>query len=101
MLNGFVSAFPLTDSESDLSSLERNTLNRSPMMHRSRLSPLMSRDMTSPHAQRRALSPMGPRPEIVSTGERKANSLPRSVVHRVNMDSNWDSNSSSCTQTSE
>lgn len=84
-------AFPHTDSESDLSSLERNGMTRSPVMHRRGMSPLAAHRMTSPQMGRRALSPMSPRTDATNTPERKANSLPRIVLNRVNIESGYDS----------
>ena len=88
--NIFSLAFPHTDSESDLSSLERNGVMRSPVMHRRGMSPLAGHRIVSPQTGRRALSPMSPRTEASSTPERKSNSLPRIVFNRVNMDSNYE-----------
>jgi len=68
-------AFPHTDSESDLSTLDRS---QSPLTYRRHLSP--HHRLVSPH---RAASPISPS-STLPTPERKARSLPRNVINRVN-----------------
>lgn len=92
----YVAAFPQTDSESDLSSLERNSALRSPLSRRRGTpnKPAMHR-VTSPQIGRRALSPISVRSEPNTTQERKSNSLPRIVFNRVNMDTPWEGSNGS------
>ena len=82
----FATAFPQTDSESDMSSLERSAAMRSPVSRRRVLNVRNGPRVTSPQMGRRALSPMYTRSEASSTPERKSNSLPRIVLNRVNAD---------------